>query len=127
MSDRDKMLYDMLQKISSKTESIDSNIKNLEGNIGHLDKKVDLHIQKTELDLKAIHKLDEQQNALIDKHIEGVNTLKKMHETHLKESNKRFQEIEAPKKWFSITWKIVLGIGALAATGLTIARILEMF
>lgn len=92
-----------------------------------LDKKVDLHIQKTELELKNINKLDEQQNDLLDKHIEGVNTLKKWCDTHEKANEKRFSKLEAPRKWLKMTKDGLLWISAVAGAILVIAKFFHMF
>ena len=62
--------------------------------IAKLDKKVDLNIQKVQYELEKIHILDEQQNELIDKHIEGVNTLRTMHEEHVDEADSRFEKLD---------------------------------
>ena len=62
-----------------------------------LDKKVDLHIQKTELELQRIKETDDIQNQLLDAHIEGVNTLKKMYDKHEEQDIARFAKLE-PKE-----------------------------
>jgi hypothetical protein len=83
-----------------------------------LDKKVDLHIQKTELELQRINELDQTQNALLDKHIEGVNTLKKWCDQHASDNDKKFEvlaaQMNSPKKWAQTTVKIVVTLGAVA-------------
>ncbi len=61
-----QMLIDELKHIASNQEATTRCIAKLE-------KKIDLHIQRTEYELKAINALDEQQNKLIDQHIEGVS------------------------------------------------------
>lgn len=83
-----------------------------------LDKKVDLHIQKTEYELKEIHKQDSIQNDLLDKHIEGVNTLKLMFEKHEEKDATRFANLEEPRRILKGTMKAVIWIGGLG-TALT--------
>lgn len=69
-----------------------------------LDKKLDLHIQKTEYELAAIEKMDVQQNKLLDEHIEGVNTLKKWADDHSKQNEQRFLELAKPQ----IGWAFIV-------------------
>ena len=76
--------------------------------IAALDKKVDLHIQRTELELKSINKLDERQNDLLAEHIAGVNTLKAIFENHDKIDQERFDRLETPQKFLSLGWKVSL-------------------
>jgi hypothetical protein len=92
-----------------------------------LDKKLDLHIQQTSYELKRINDQDEIQNHLLDKHIEGVNTLKAMHIAHVEENEKQFKKVDdeieglrKPADWIRTTTKIVLWLGstAVAVTGL---------
>ena len=92
-----------------------------------LDKKMDLHIQKTEYELKAINSLDEQQNKLIDQHIEGVRGVKDLVEVHNKAYEQRFHALETPelaKKWLRNQWTT---IGSLcAAVGSIVALITKI-
>lgn len=94
--------------------------------IAKLDKKVDLNIQQVQYELEKIHRLDEQQNELIDKHIEGVNTLKDMQVAHVAEAEIRFAKLEEPRKWIQTTKKLILTAGALAATAFTILKLLSI-
>lgn len=88
-----------------------------------MDKKVELHIQKTEYELKGIHQQDAIQNQLLDQHIEGVNTLKKMFELHEKNDVERFGNLEEPRKFVRTAVKVVLWLGAL---GTAVAGIIEV-
>ena len=83
--------------------------------VGTLDKKLDLHIQSTAYELQAIHRLDEQQNKLIDQHIEGVKTLKGMIDRNENNNEARFQVLEAPRKIRSTLAKSFIKAGAVAA------------
>lgn len=92
-----------------------------------IDKKVDLHIQKTELKFEQIHNLDEQQNLLLDKHIEGVNTLKKWCDSHERANDRRFEVLERPRKWLKMTKEILMWMSAVAGALLVIAKFLNLF
>jgi hypothetical protein len=110
----------LLLRIADKSDETQKSI------IG-LDKKVDLHIQKTEYELKEINKLDQIQNQQLADHIEGVNTLKKMYEAHEKADADRFADIEAPRKWFKFTVKFLMGMGALAGSIMAVIKFLHWF
>ena len=54
-------IHDMMKKLLEQSEETQKTVISL-------DKKVDLHIQKTEIQLEQIHKLDEQQNDILEEH-----------------------------------------------------------
>lgn len=62
-------------------------------------KKLDNHVEYANSELKRINELDAQQNFLLDKHIEGVNTLKEMHLAHRMET---FEQISLFKESLSL-------------------------
>lgn len=92
--------------------------------ISNLDKKVDLHIQKTEYELKGIREMDDIQNKLLDQHIEGVNTLKLIHDEHVKENNIRFSKLEEPRKFLKTMTRIVLWLGGIGTAAIGIAELI---
>lgn len=110
--------------VSLVLERLENKIDETQRSMLHLDKKQDLFIQKMEYELDKINSQDKIQNALLDKHIEGVNTLKAMHLDHVKSTSDRFEKVEAPSKWFSLTSKGLVRLGAIA-TG--IAGIVALF
>jgi len=91
-----------------------------------LDKKVDLHIQKTEYELKAINEQDEIQNRLLDQHIEGVNTLKMIHEEHVKENNLRFSQLEKPREFIKTATRAVLWLGGIGTALIGIVELVKI-
>lgn len=103
-------------------EQRDARAENMKA-FSDLDKKVDLHIQKTEYELKNIHEQDAVQNKLLDQHIEGVNTLKKMFERHDKEDRERFAKLEEPRKFIKTVTRIVLWTGGI---GTAVMGVLEL-
>lgn len=115
-SNKDELLA-FLQRIEGKSNDVHLAL-------AHMDKKLDLHIQKTEFELKQINKMDEVQNKLLDQHIEGVNTLKLIHDEHVKENNLRFSKLEAPRRWFRDSLKILISLGALAGA---VAGFMKLF
>lgn len=104
----------------------DARVENLKA-FADLDKKVDLHIQKTESDLKLIHEQDMVQNNLLDTHIAGVNTLRSIHEEHVKENNTRFSKLEEPRKFINTLRKLVIWLGGIGAAFTGIMEAISWF
>lgn len=88
------------------------------GCVTKLDKKIDLHIQKTELELEHIRELDTKQNELLDDHAKRSDRLEK--DNHLREMalrtdfEQRFQTIEKPREWIKITGKVLFWAASFA-------------
>ena len=104
-----------------------SGLRDVSAAVGALDKKLDLHVQKMDYELSGIRVMDEQQNKLIDQHIEGVKTLRSIFEAHEKVDEKHFQDmssvlsaritvLEAPRKWIWQGFKYLSLFGAGAAS-----------
>lgn len=109
MSDRDDKILDRLDDIAQKqSEQHQESMKGL----NKLDKKVDLHIQKTDYRLESINNLDQEQNDILEDHVRGVEALEKIHETHVAEANARFETLEAPRNWLKKTWSVIKWAGA---------------
>lgn len=116
----DKSALSILNSIAERSEET----KDL---VQALDKKVDLHIQRTQLEFERINELDARQNELLDKHIEGVNTLKKWCDSHERANEKRLSKLEAPRKWLQMTKDGLLWISAVAGAILVLAKFLHFF
>ena len=82
--------------------------------VNKLDKKLDLNIQKTEYELSAIRKLDEQQNKLLEEH---------MRRTELAEL--RLDTLEQPRKVIYFITKLIIGLGSIAGAVYAISRFLS--
>lgn len=108
----------LLNKLLDKAE--DSTIK-----LANLDKKIDLHIQKTEYELQRINEMDEVQNRLLDEHISGVNTLKDIHVLYAKATDARLEVLETPRKWIQNSFKILIVIGAISGAIAGITKLLN--
>ena len=118
---RDK---DLLNKILKQTE------KTQECIVG-LDKKLDLHVQKTDIELKHISELDREQNRILEEHhnrsiqLEKDNILREQGlrqefdqkiESGKEEIESRLVAIESPGKWLSTTLKLIFKVGLGAGT-----------
>ena len=94
------------------------------GCVQQLDKKMDLHIQKTELEFEHIRELDAKQNLLLEEHSTRSDRLEKdnkLREEAIRlEFGERFEDIEAPRKWLTTTLKVGFWVasGAGAIYGL---------
>ena len=118
---KDEEILTLLAKMMEEQREHRSETAN---SFAHLDKKVDLHIQKTEYELARINTQDEIQNKLLDQHIEGVQTLKRMFENHEQQDFERFQKLEEPRKWIQGTLKIFLAFGGLGTAIVGIMKLL---
>lgn len=89
-----------------------------------IENKLDLHIQKTESDFKAIQVLDEKQNAILEEHHNRSNQLKidnELREKELrrdmegikKEQELRLSTLEIPQKWLDHTKTLLLYVAAI--------------
>ena len=122
MATKDDEIISLLTRMmDEQREHRSENAKSL----SELDKKVDLHIQKTEYELEAINKQDAIQNQLLDQHIAGVQTLRAIHEEHVKENNIRFSRLEKPRELVKLTTKIVLWLGGLGTATLGIMQLIN--
>lgn len=107
-------IIETLKQVLEKTEET-------RGCVTKLDKKVDLHIQKTELELEHIRELDEKQNNLLDEHAKRSDQLEKdnaLRERSIRNDfENRFRKIEKPREWLRTTAKMIFwtasGAGAL--------------
>lgn len=87
-----------------------------------VDKRLDLHIQKTEYELKNISRTDEIQNQILKEHVAGVQTLKKMHESQKTEVGARLEKLEEPGKWRARAVKLLISAGAIAGALFAIVK-----
>jgi predicted metalloenzyme YecM len=99
-----------------------------------LDKKLDLHVQRTEQEFEAIRVLDTHQNELLAEHAKRSDRLEadnKLREAALRKEmsenvqtlDKRVSVLETPWKWILTTKK---GIIWLAAVATAVAGIVEL-
>jgi hypothetical protein len=102
-----------------------------------LDKKLDLHIQRTEQEFESIKVLDEQQNQLLAEHakrsdrLEQDNKLREealrrdMHDA-IKPLEDRISILETPWKWILTTKKGLAWISAAIASIIGIIEFIKM-
>lgn len=139
-------LLNTIEKLNDRTEAqhseLSEEMKACYKSIINLDKRLSLREQAISHEFEKINKLDQEQNRLLDEHIAGVNTLKKMLVLQKKElkaiisilenqTSERFEKIddriddvEAPQKAAKIFVKFVGGIGILVSS---IFGVLKLF
>lgn len=117
MALRDDEIIALLHKLGDKSDRQNESL-------AALDKKIELHIQSTEYELRRINEQDDVQNRLLDEHISGVNTLKNIHFSYAKDTDARLDTLETPRKWIKTSFKLFLTIGGIASA---IAGIMKLF
>jgi hypothetical protein len=126
MSKLDEQLITLVLEKLDKTHGIVTN----------LDKKLDLHVQRTEQEFEAIKVLDEQQNALLDEHAKRSDRLEKdnvLREAQLKLEfgttvnglDNRVSALEAPLKWFLTTKKGLMWVAGIATSLVALIELLK--
>lgn len=131
MADDRQMLADIYREVGETKITVEA-----------VSKKLDSHVDSTAQELKRINDLDNEQNRILDKHIEGVNTLKDMHVAHRvemiaqidlmkqnlelqkRETEARIQAIEKPFEFFKYAGKVLIWVGSAAGA---IAAIMALF
>jgi hypothetical protein len=102
-----QMVLGELKRISDKQDATNNTV-------ALMDKRLELHAQKTDLELRRIVDLDNAQNKLLDQHILGVNTLKQIHDQSVREFDLRMIALEEPKKLIKLAAQIFVGLGGVA-------------
>lgn len=122
MANKDEEIIGLLSRMMD--EQRDARTENMKA-FSDLDKKVDLHVQRTEYELKSIHEQDAIQNKLLDQHIEGVNTLKRIYDAHDASNNARFSELEKPRQYLKTTTKLLLWLGGIGTAAMGILELVK--
>ena len=98
-----------------------SRLKENTDTLAAIDKKLDLHIQETKYEFKAIRDLDVLQNAILEEHHKRSDRLAEDNalreaalRAEMKKQDARIEKLEAPGKWWATTKKWLLGLGAVA-------------
>lgn len=115
-------------------ERIMDRIKESGDMLSAMDKKLDLHIQEARYEFKAIRELDVMQNAILEEHHNRSVQLKRDNDlreeslrSELKLQADRITDLEAPRKWFAMTKKWLLGLGAVGGAVLAIYEAVQHF
>ena len=107
-------------------KALSENQKNTRDCINRLDTRLSLHSQKMEYEIKKINKLDEDQNKSLDKHIEGVNTLKAMHSDLKDEIDARLDRLEQPRKLLKLLQKVIIYASGIASLAYGVLKLLDI-
>jgi DNA polymerase III gamma/tau subunit len=111
MHDDNNNLMEVIKQVLERTEETKECVQ-------RLDKKVDLHIQKTEIELSQIAELDARQNMILEEHAKRSDRLERdniLREEGLrKEFDQRFEKIEKPREWIITTGKVFFWLASAA-------------
>lgn len=137
----DDIYLKLLEEISQDLKESKGEQKQLRECFEKLDKKVDLHIQKTEFELKRIIEQDQIQNDILAFHSQRSTELKRendLMEKRLraevfgegspapeKSLRGRIEALEEPREWLRGGKRILLATGGLAAAVFGIIKAIE--
>ena len=116
MSDKLDMIYDLL-----KADREDNTVFKKEVRESH---------KQTDMRLTTLEIQGEVQNKSLKEHIDGVNTLKKLHQYNVDRIEKNKEDIvtlQEPAKVMSVLKKWTIGAGAVAAAIVAIAKFAGLF
>lgn len=102
-----------------------------------LDKKLDLHVLRTEQEFEAIRELDSRQNELLAEHakrsdrLEADNKLRELAlrkdmDASVKSLDKRVSFLETPWKWVLTTKKGLMWLAAVSAAILGVLELIKL-
>lgn len=125
MSEDNKLLGLIMDRLKENTDTLAA-----------MDKKIDLHIQESKYEFKAIRDLDVLQNAILEEHHKRSDRLAEdnaLREASLRKeielANARIAKLEEPspaKQWWSITKKWVLIAGSIGTAAVAIYEAVKM-
>ena len=135
--DKDDCLRSILISLDNLSETTNNTNKKIDETIDHvveLDKKIDLHIQKTEYELLSISKLDMQQNELLAEHsqrsteLKRDNDLKEMSiKAELRLIEERIEQLEKPAELLKSIRNIIVYLGSVGTALYAISKIFGWF
>ena len=127
MSDDKKLDSIMLERIMDRLQESGAMLS-------AMDKKLDLHIQETKYEFKAIRDLDVLQNAILEEHHKRSDRLAEdnaLREAALrkdmKSQEKRIEALEVPRKWLATSKKWLIGLGAVGGAMAAIYEAVKLF
>lgn len=123
------MFRQVLDEAKETRKQVLEKVEETQTSVNQLDKKMDLHIQKTGLELEQIRTLDEKQNQLLADHAARSDRLEK--DNQLREQTlriyiddkhdeletsvtDRIQVIEKPRQWLIMTGKVFFWLASAA-------------
>lgn len=123
MSEDNKLLGLIIDRLKENTDMLAS-----------VDKKLELHVQETKYEFKAIRDLDILQNSILEEHHKRSDRLAEdnaLREAALKKElevqNARIAKLEAPSIWWATTKKWLLIGGSIATAAVAIYEAVKAF
>lgn len=135
---------DILNKILAQSEELRVFVSKAKESINELDKKLDLHIQKTEMQTALLDQADKEQEEMLQNyHQKFDNFNSKLSEidelsSELVEKHQEFEKsrdellskvenLEKPKRWIIATSKVLIGFGAIASAIYSIYELIQAY
>jgi hypothetical protein len=118
--DKTDLYIELLKQVLDKSEETNTSVNGLR-------KDLDLHIQKTEFELKEIRQLDAKQNEILQEHHDRSTQLKRDNDLReqglrieIEKMDSRVVALEEPRKVIGtlIKWIVALGTVAAAVAGI---------
>lgn len=123
MSEDSKLLGLVIDRLKENSETLAA-----------MDKKLDLHIQETRYEMKAIRDLDVLQNAILEEHHKRSDRLAEDNalreaalRAEMKKQEARIEKLEAPGKWWHTTKSWLLKAGGIATAAVAIYEMAKAF
>lgn len=123
MSEDSKLLGLVIDRLKENSETLAA-----------MDKKLDLHIQETRYEMKAIRDLDVLQNAILEEHHKRSDRLAEDNalreaalRAEMKKQEARIEKLEVPGKWLNTTKSWLLKAGAIATAAIAIYEMVKAF
>ena len=123
MSEDSKLLGLVIDRLKENSETLAA-----------MDKKLDLHIQETRYEMKAIRDLDVLQNAILEEHHKRSDRLAEDNalreaalRAEMKKQEARIEKLEVPGKWLNTTKSWLLKAGAIATAAIAIYEMAKAF
>lgn len=123
MSEDSKLLGLVIDRLKENSETLAA-----------MDKKLDLHIQETRYEMKAIRDLDVLQNAILEEHHKRSDRLAEDNalreaalRAEMKKQEARIEKLEAPGQWWRTTKSWLLKAGGIATAAVAIYEMVKAF
>jgi hypothetical protein len=116
----DDEIIQLLKRISDNSDA-------MRDDLNRLDRRLELHVQKTEFELDRIKTTDDVQNQLLDEHIRGVRLLEENLSKHKYDNDLKFAELEAPSRWLTTSIKVLIAVGGVASAVYAFLKLLNIF
>jgi predicted nuclease with TOPRIM domain len=124
---------ELLNRIIDESERIKRFVDETKDSISELDKKLDLHIQKTTLQYEQTEEKGEahqkrllEYQVRLDTFTSSIDEKYEEYEANYENIKKQVERLERPRIWIVNTGKVIITIGAIASAVYSIYQLLTM-